>query len=133
MTPQQRNVLDFIRDYQEAHRGVSPSRTEIAAGIGLSPKSKGTVHAMLDELERQGHLELERRHKRDIRLITTAKPLRGWSDGEIIAEAMRRGLIGAGQLRVACCGECGEPEHSRKVTECDRAICGMRSAVREAA
>lgn len=52
LTPRQMELLRFIRGYQLAHGGVSPTLRECAAGIGRS--SKSSVHLMLSEMERHG-------------------------------------------------------------------------------
>lgn len=49
----QMQLLRYIRGYQVA-KGYSPSFSEMALGIGLSPRSKGMVSALLDALEARG-------------------------------------------------------------------------------
>lgn len=43
-------VLDFITSYFEAHNGVAPSQSEIAAGVGIN---KDRVKAAIRSLERR--------------------------------------------------------------------------------
>lgn len=51
LTPKQKQVLDFIRSFQERH-GYAPSQREIADALGV--RSLGTVQNYLVRLERQG-------------------------------------------------------------------------------
>ena len=74
LTPLQRRALDFIRDYTLEH-GHSPAFTEIAAGIGLSAKSKGRVHAIICKLEQRGHLHRVPGAKRSLALIPASPVL----------------------------------------------------------
>ena len=56
MTPRQQQLLGFIRSYMQEHDGVCPSYEEMAVGIGLKWTSKSTIKAMVDALERDGHI-----------------------------------------------------------------------------
>lgn len=56
ITPKMRQCLDFIRAYQADH-GYPPNYVEIAAGIGLSTKSKSAVNRLLISLEERGRIK----------------------------------------------------------------------------
>lgn len=56
MTEEQSKCLAFIDRFIREH-GFSPSYDEIAAGLGLSPKSKGVVHNYVVCLEREGKIK----------------------------------------------------------------------------
>ncbi len=53
LTPRQRSVLEFIREYQ-ASNGIAPSVREVCAHLGL--KSPGGIHRILRVLEAKGYL-----------------------------------------------------------------------------
>ena len=53
MTPQQKQMLEYIRDYHAEH-GIAPSTRTIMRG--LDHKSPGSVHQMLVVLESNGWL-----------------------------------------------------------------------------
>lgn len=53
LTVRQRQVLDFILDYQ-MKRGVAPSYGEIADGVGLA--SKQGPHRIVSALEERGYI-----------------------------------------------------------------------------
>jgi repressor LexA len=55
LTARQRQILDWIRSYIEAH-GMPPTRAEIAAGLGFSTASSAEDH--LQALARKGAVEL---------------------------------------------------------------------------
>lgn len=54
LTRRQRDVLVFIRDYQNREGAVSPACTDIAEGLGIV--SKGNVSAHLTALEQRGYI-----------------------------------------------------------------------------
>lgn len=66
LTPRQQDTLGFIRDYLAQH-GYAPLLSEIAPGIGI--RSKGVVHRYLQELSREGLIEIIPGKHRGIRLI----------------------------------------------------------------
>ena len=79
MTPLQQKVYQFIQQYLETH-AYSPSLTEIATGIGISPNSisliSRTIHALIDA----GRLSFHKKGYRSLRLVETesgALPLLG--------------------------------------------------------
>lgn len=67
MTRRQRDALDFIRSYM-LRNGISPSYDEIAAGLGLGPTGRSTVHAALCRLREDGYLTWTPHRRRSIRL-----------------------------------------------------------------
>lgn len=66
-TPLQHKIYDFIRDYIEQH-GYAPALTEIAAGIGVSPKSVSLISRSIHALAAAGQLILDKKGYRNIRL-----------------------------------------------------------------
>lgn len=56
LTPRQRQLLNFIK-IKIATDGYCPSYKEMAAGMGMSAKSIGTVSALVDRLEERGYIE----------------------------------------------------------------------------
>ncbi|MBI5877080.1 MAG: transcriptional repressor LexA [Chloroflexi bacterium] len=65
LTAKQENILNFIRDFGQAH-GYPPSIREIGQNIGIS--STSVVNYNLLKLEREGHLERNPTISRGIRL-----------------------------------------------------------------
>jgi SOS-response transcriptional repressor LexA len=55
LTKRQSEALAFIAVFI-AVRGYSPSYSEICVGLGMSPKSKATVHAFVHQLADRGAL-----------------------------------------------------------------------------
>lgn len=70
LTRKQRELLDFIGQYQDEHRGVSPSLDEMAAGVGYA--SKGAVHRVLTCLEERGAIERVPNRARALRIVEEA-------------------------------------------------------------
>lgn len=68
MTPRQLECLKFLRAYIGEH-GFAPTYEEITAALGLAGKS--SVHRMIVELERFGHV---RRHPFRNRAIEIVNP-----------------------------------------------------------
>jgi repressor LexA len=66
ITPKQKQLLDYIRGYQEA-RGYAPSQKEIAERFGF--RSLGTVQNYLVRLERQGFLHKRWNAKRALEVL----------------------------------------------------------------
>lgn len=71
LTKRQSEALAFIRGFIEAH-GYSPSYDEIGVALGLRPKSKGTVHAVVHRLVERGALEIAPNRARSISLPRAA-------------------------------------------------------------
>jgi len=67
LTPRQKEIYDFIRNYLEEH-GYSPTYEEIGSALGIC---KVTVLAHLRRLERKGVLQREHYRRRSIELCRT--------------------------------------------------------------
>jgi DNA-binding IclR family transcriptional regulator len=63
LTPQHFACLRAIFAHRQAY-GRSPSYRQIAAMLGLSPRSKSTAHRLVMDLESRGYLRtpIERKH-----------------------------------------------------------------------
>lgn len=68
LTHQQASAFSFIQE-RLARSRVAPSIPEIAVGIGLSPKSKSVVSAVLEALEERGLIRRLRRRARAIEIV----------------------------------------------------------------
>lgn len=80
LTPKQKQVLSFIREYAETH-GYAPTQQEIARHFGF--RSLGTVQNYLVRLEEQGLLRRSWNAKRALEVVGPegsglALPLVGW-------------------------------------------------------
>lgn len=64
LTRKQKEVLEYIKDYIQAH-DISPSYSEIQEYFGL--KSKGSVHDYVRYLKRAGLLEIDPYSHRGLR------------------------------------------------------------------
>ena len=91
LTVRQREILNFIREFQRDH-GVSPTHREICAEFGFS--SYGTVHKHLKLLEQKGYLKRAWNQKRGVQL---KKPKTGESELLSGREVPFYGRIAAGQ------------------------------------
>ncbi|MFQ5349698.1 MAG: transcriptional repressor LexA [Thermoanaerobaculia bacterium] len=69
LTLRQRQILDFIRDFQR-REGISPTHREIRDRFGYS--SYGTVHKHLKLLEQKGYLKRHWNQKRGVELTPSA-------------------------------------------------------------
>lgn len=69
MTFQQKNTLDFIKQYIYKY-DISPTTAEIAVGIGI--KSRGVVYRYLKELQNLGMIEITPNKKRNIVMMHAA-------------------------------------------------------------
>ena len=80
LTPKQKHVLDFIRDYIALH-GYPPSILEVAQTLGCA---QSTIHDHLKNLERKGYLRLPGNRARGLVLLeaeasgSVAVPLVGY-------------------------------------------------------
>lgn len=83
MTPIQAQTVDFIRNYQAEHGGVSPTYDEVAIWLGIA--SKSGVNRILVELQERGKLMFRHGHARSIVLLDgpTREQLEHWSDDEV--------------------------------------------------
>lgn len=66
LTPTQRRALSVIATYT-AENGVSPSYSDIAAGLGLA--SKGPVHALVHQLVERGAIRIGDGRARSISIV----------------------------------------------------------------
>ncbi len=66
ITPKQKQVLDFILEFQRDH-GYAPSQQEIAGHFGY--RSLGTVQNYLVRLEREGHLSKTLNARRGLQIV----------------------------------------------------------------
>jgi repressor LexA len=98
LTKRQRQILDFIRDFQEGE-GYSPSLEEIGAHLGLSAVS--TVHEHLSNLEAKGLLR------------------RGWNRSRSIEPLSEEHLPGRDGLEVPLAGTvaAGSPIEAIEIPE----------------
>src|SRR5438132_2624146 len=71
LTDRQRQILDFLTEYVDAH-GYPPTVREIGEAVGLA--SPSTVHAHLANLERAGLLRRDPTKPRAIELRRPPKP-----------------------------------------------------------
>lgn len=67
LTPRQTELLRFIRGYQIAHGGVSPSLRECGRGLGVS--STQNIHRLLCCLEERGALRRLRGRERALDVL----------------------------------------------------------------
>lgn len=79
LTPTQRRVLDFLREFVERHR-FAPTAQEIASRFGIAVKN-GFYY--LELLERKGYIRRKRHHPRRIEFL-----------GEISRRAVRVPVLG---------------------------------------
>jgi repressor LexA len=100
LTERQRDILNFIREFQKA-RGVAPTHREICDQFGFS--SYGTVYKHLSLLEKKGLIRRDWNQKRGVELVEDEEPQRA-----VVSPAVRElplfGYIAAGlplQVEVA--------------------------------
>lgn len=80
LTPTQRRVLDFLREFVERHR-FAPTAAEIAGRFGIAVKN-GFYY--LELLERKGYIRRRRHHPRRIEFV----------DGALSRSAVRVPVLG---------------------------------------
>jgi SOS-response transcriptional repressor LexA len=66
MTSQQKKVYDFIIAFQKL-RGITPSYSEIATGLGL--RSKSNIWRLVHELKGKGLIKLQPHMARSIKPV----------------------------------------------------------------
>ena len=71
LTERQRDILNFIRDFQQK-RGVAPTHREICDHFGFS--SYGTVYKHLSLLEKKGLIRRDWNQKRGVEVVEDEKP-----------------------------------------------------------
>ena len=67
LTERQRDILNFIRDFQKEKGGVAPTHREICDHFGFS--SYGTVYKHLSLLEKKGLIRRDWNQKRGVELV----------------------------------------------------------------
>ena len=67
LTERQRDILNFIREFQKQHGGVAPTHREICDQFGFS--SYGTVYKHLSLLEKKGLIRRDWNQKRGVELV----------------------------------------------------------------
>jgi repressor LexA len=72
LTERQRDILNFIRDFQQK-RGVAPTHREICDHFGFS--SYGTVYKHLSLLEKKGLIRRDWNQKRGVEVVEDDKPV----------------------------------------------------------
>ena len=95
LTRHQHRLYEFIKARLEETGGVAPSFEEMKDEMGLSAKSG--VHRLITALEERGLIRRLPNRARAIEIVPQRQvrpnPLLTCSDGDLIAEARRRGLI----------------------------------------
>lgn len=95
LTHQQARLLDFIKGYQEFHKGISPSFDEMRAEMGLA--SKSGIHQLVNRLIERGAIRKIPDRARAIEVLSD-RPLADISSSALIAELALR-ADGASILR----------------------------------
>ena len=73
LTERQRDILNFIREFQQ-ERGIAPTHREICDHFGFS--SYGTVYKHLSLLEKKGLIRRDWNQKRGVELVEKAEEAR---------------------------------------------------------
>lgn len=76
LTHRQVQCLKFIREYQAKHQ-MSPSFTDISAGLGIS---RGNAHAVIARMKKRGAVTFNHRTARSIQIVEVSpqhRPLLG--------------------------------------------------------
>ena len=69
LTHAQAEAMTFIRNYQTANSGISPTCEEIGNAMG---RSKGNVHGLLQRMKKRGVIATSRRSARSITILARA-------------------------------------------------------------
>lgn len=94
LTERQRDILQFIREFQKKNGGVAPTHREICEHFGFS--SYGTVYKHLSLLEKKGLIKRDWNQKRGVELVDEE------GSGAAARQLKFLGYIAAGQpLEVA--------------------------------
>jgi len=91
LTERQRDILNFIRDFQK-ERGVAPTHREICDQFGFS--SYGTVYKHLSLLEKKGLIRRDSNQKRGVEVVEQDQPERSGAGRERTASARELPLFG---------------------------------------
>src|SRR3954464_9580521 len=92
LTERQRDILQFIRDFQK-ERGVTPTHREICDHFGFS--SYGTVYKHLSLLQKKGLIRRDWNQKRGVELVEEEEPQRP-ATSSAVRELPLFGYIAAG-------------------------------------
>ena len=68
VTPVQQKVYEYIQDHIGEH-GYSPSLSEVARGIGISPKSISLISRSIHALAAAGRLKLDKKGYRKVQVV----------------------------------------------------------------
>lgn len=68
VTPVQQKVYEYIQDHIGEH-GFSPSLSEVARGIGISPKSISLISRSIHALVAAGRLKLDKKGYRSVQVV----------------------------------------------------------------
>lgn len=71
-TPLQTKIIQFIQQYIEDNQ-YSPSLTEIALGVGISPNSISLISRHIHQLIESGHLKVHKKGYRNIQVVEQGK------------------------------------------------------------
>lgn len=89
LTEKQAELLAFIKAFQKANRGISPSFEEMKEGVGLH--SKSGVHRLVEALVDKGHIRRLHNRARSLEIVSEREnSLAQFSTAEIINELARR-------------------------------------------
>jgi SOS-response transcriptional repressor LexA len=67
LTDQQKEALDFLKNYMRKHDGVAPSFQEIGDALGVKARS-GSIFRLMVSLEDQGKIKRRARRHRAIEI-----------------------------------------------------------------
>jgi len=93
LTERQRDILQFIRDFQK-ERGVTPTHREICDHFGFS--SYGTVYKHLSLLQKKGLIRRDWNQKRGVELVEQGEKPSGGASAAGVVELPLFGYIAAG-------------------------------------
>jgi repressor LexA len=94
LTERQRDILNFIRDFQK-DRGIAPTHREICDHFGFS--SYGTVYKHLSLLEKKGLIRRDWNQKRGVELVEKPEASRESALSPNVRELPLFGYIAAGR------------------------------------
>jgi repressor LexA len=94
LTERQRDILNFIREFQKERGGVAPTHREICDHFGFS--SYGTVYKHLSLLEKKGLIRRDWNQKRGVELVEKQEPDSSAQDSNV-RELPLFGYIAAGR------------------------------------
>jgi repressor LexA len=94
LTERQRDILNFIRDFQK-DRGFAPTHREICDHFGFS--SYGTVYKHLSLLEKKGLIRRDWNQKRGVELVEKPEASRESAPSSNVRELPLFGYIAAGR------------------------------------